>query len=311
MITEIDKPTTGQATALQERIQSGRPLLLAEISPPLGSDPATIRQAARALAGKVHAVGVTDNRDRVAMSALAASSLVAAEGVEPVLHVTTRDRNRIALISECLGAQALGIRNLLCTSGGHQTLGPYRAARNVYDIDAIQLLGTYAALDSRATLVGEERIAGVGPFCLGAVAAPYADPLEMQMLRLAKKIQAGAQFLITEPVYDLERFAAWWTAVVRRGLNEQAAFLAGIRPLAETREAELLAQSRPAPRIPEGLCQRLAAADGAAAQRAAGIQIARETVQRLAALEGLRGFAVGASDVTLVLETLEKSSLRV
>ncbi len=309
MITEINRPTTRETTGLQQRIQSGKPLLLAEISPPLGSDPAAIRQAAQALAGKVHAVGVTDNRDRVAMSALAASALVAAEGVEPVLHVTTRDRNRIALVSECLGAQALGVRNLLCTSGGHQTLGPYRASRNVYDVDAVQLLRTYAGLESDAALVGEERIPDAGPFCLGAVAAPSADPLEMQMLRLAKKIQAGAQFLITEPVYDLERFAAWWTAVVRRGLHQQAAFLAGIRPLAEAREAELLAQSRPLPRIPADLCGRLAAADGAAAQRAAGIQIARQTVERLAALKGLRGFAVGASDVTLVLETLEKSAL--
>ena len=309
MITEIDRPTTREKTALQQRIQSGQPLLLAEITPPLGSDPAPVREAARNLAGKVHAVGVTDNRDRVAMSALAASALVAAEGVEPVLHVTTRDRNRIALVSECLGAQALGVRNLLCTSGSHQTLGPYRAARNVYDVDAIQLLRTYAGLDSNATLVGEERIADAGPFCLGAVAAPYADPLELQMLRLVKKIQAGAQFLISEPVYDLERFAAWWTAVVRRGLHERAAFLAGIRPLTAAREAELLAESRPLPRIPKALRGRLAGADGAMAQRAAGIQIARETVERLAKLEGLRGFAVGAGDVTLVLETLEKSAL--
>ncbi len=309
MITEIDRPTTREKTGLQQRIQSGKPLLLAEIHPPLGSDPAPVRQAARALAGKVHAVGVTDNRDRVAMSALAASALVAAEGVEPVLHVTTRDRNRIALVSECLGAQALGVRNLLCTSGGHQTLGPYRAARNVFDVDAIQLLRAYAELESSASLVGEERIPGAGPFCLGAVAAPYADPLELQMLRLAKKIQAGAQFLISEPVYDLERFAAWWTAVMRRGLHEQAAFLAGIRPLVQVQEAELLAESRPSPRIPAALCGRLAGADGAMAQRAAGIQIARETVERLAGLEGLRGFAVGAGDVTLVLETLEKSSL--
>ena len=309
MITEIDRPTTREKTGLLERIQSGQQLLLAEISPPLGSDPAPIRQAARALAGKVHAVGVTDNRDHVAMSALAASALVAAEGVEPILHVTTRDRNRIALVSECLGAQALGVRNLLCTSGSHQTLGPYRRARNVYDIDAVQLLVTYAGLESKATLVGEERIPGAGPFCLGAVAAPYADPLELQMLRLAKKIQAGAQFLITEPVYDLERFAAWWTAVVRRGLHQKAAFLAGIRPLTAVQEAESLAESRPSPRIPSALRGRLSGADGAMAQRAAGIQIARETVERLATLEGLRGFAVGAGDVTLVLETLEKSAL--
>jgi 5,10-methylenetetrahydrofolate reductase len=107
----------------------------------------------------------------------------------------------------------------------------------------------------------------------------------------------------------VERFAAWWTAVVRRGLHQQAAFLAGIRPLTAAQEAESLAESRPSPRIPSALRGRLSGADGAMAQRAAGIQIARETVERLTALEGLRGFAVGGVDVTLVLETLEKSAL--
>ena len=124
-------------------------------------------------------MGVSDNRDRVAMSALAAASLLKAEGLEPILHVTTRDRNRIALVSEALGAQALGIRNLLCTSGTHQTLGSFRAARNVYDIDAVQLLQTYAHLASDGGLVGESGLEGAGPFCLGAVASPDADPFDL------------------------------------------------------------------------------------------------------------------------------------
>ena len=166
-----------QATGLQERIASGKTILLAEIPPPQGADPAPLRAAAKRYAGKVHAVGVSDNRDRVAMSALAAASLLTAEGVEPILHVTTRDRNRIALVSEALGAQALGIRNLLCTSGTHQTLGSFRAARNVYDIDSVQLLQTYANLASDCRLLGESGMEGAGPFCLGAVASPDADPL--------------------------------------------------------------------------------------------------------------------------------------
>src|SRR4030042_4771185 len=121
-----------QATGLQKRIAAGKTILLAEIHPPQGADPAPLRAAARHYAGKVHAVGVSDNRNRVAMSALAAASLLKAGGVGPILHVTTRDRNRIALVSEALGAQALGIRNLLCTSVSHQNLGPYRARKTVY-----------------------------------------------------------------------------------------------------------------------------------------------------------------------------------
>ena len=138
--------TAVERTNLRERIESGKSILIAEVSPPASDDAAAVRAVADRYAGKVHALGVSDNRDRVCMSALAAASLVASGGVEPILHIVTRDRNRIALISECLGAQALGIRNILCTTGTHQTLGQFRAARNVFDIDSIQLLQTYARL---------------------------------------------------------------------------------------------------------------------------------------------------------------------
>src|SRR5512140_2237515 len=131
-----------QASSLQERITSGKTILLAEIHPPRNADPAGLQTTAKRYAGKVHAVGVSDNRDRVAMSALAAASLLKAEGLEPILHMSTRDRNRIALVSEALGAQALGIRNILCTSGTHPSSGACRAARAVYDIDVVQLLQT-------------------------------------------------------------------------------------------------------------------------------------------------------------------------
>ncbi len=172
----------------KQRIESGEQLLLAEISPPQGGDPAPLRETARRLAGKVHALGVSDNCDKVAMSALAAATIVAAEGVEPILHVVTRDRNRIALISEALGAQALGINNLLCTSGTHHVLGPFRTAKGVYDIDAVQLIQTYSNLAGDGSLVGEVGFAGVGPFCLGGVAATNADPMQLQVMQLDKKI---------------------------------------------------------------------------------------------------------------------------
>ena len=142
-----------RVSSFQERLAATTPVLVAEMSPPQGADPAPVRAMAKRFMGKVHALGISDNRDSVRMAALAAASLVAGEGVEPILHVTTRDRNRIALVSEALGAQALGIRNLLCTSGTHQTLGRFRAAKNVYDIDSVQL-----APDLRPT--GGRRLAG-------------------------------------------------------------------------------------------------------------------------------------------------------
>ena len=274
------------ATSLQERIASGKTILLAEIHPPRSADPAGLRRAAKCFAGKIHAVGVSDNRNRVSMSALAAASLLKAEGLEPILHVTTRDRNRIALVSEALGAQALGILNLLCTSGTHQALGAYRAARNVYDIDAVQLLQTYSDLASDCGLLGESGLEGAGPFCLGAVASPEADPPDLQLLRLSKKALAGARFLVTQPVYDLVRFEAWWKGVTRRGLQDQTAFLAGIQPLSD----DPLAQ--------------------AGARRAASVKIALETIHRLSNLPGIRGFCISADgDPEAVLQIIEESGL--
>ena len=260
-------------TGLQERIAAGKRVVLVEVSPPLGADPAAMRQTAQRFAGKVHALGVSDNRDRVGMAALAAASLVAAEGVEPILHVATRDRNRVALVAEVLGAQALGIRNILCTSGSHQTLGRFRAAKNVYDIDAVQLLQACARLADDASLVGESGVAGAGPFCLGAVAAPGADPMEMQLVRLGKKIAAGAAFFITQPITDLERFTSWWAEVTRRGLDKKTTILAGIEP-------------------------------------AGNVPAALETVKRLSAVSGLGGFSICVDgDHQAAIDIIEKSGL--
>lgn len=299
-----------QATSLTERIASGKPILLAEISPPQAADPTPLREAARCFAKNVHALGISDNREHVSMSALAAAALVAGEGVEPILHVTTRDRNRIALVSEALGAQALGIRNLLCTSGTHQTLGRFRAAKNVYDIDSVQLLQTYAGLAGDGSLVGEERgIEAAGPFCLAAVAAPFADPLELQIARLVKKTRAGAKLLVTQPVYDLERFGAWWQEVTRRGIHEQAAIVAGIEPLVDGHLSDARNGSRPAARIPAGVLQRLTGGDPAA-QRAKAIEIALETIGRLADFAGLRGFCISSDgDLAAAVQIIDQSGL--
>lgn len=299
-----------EKTELHKRIESGKQLLLAELSPPKGADPAPLRAAARSFAGKVHALGVSDNRDGVHMAALVAAALIIAEGVEPIVHMTTRDRNRIALVSDCLGAQAMGIRNLLCTTGTHQTLGPCRKARNVFDMDSIQLLGMFGGLADDGSLVGEERFADAGPFCLGSTASPYADPLEMQLIRLAKAIAAGSKFVITQPVFDVERFEAWWGEVTKRGLHEKVAIIAGIRPLADADMAQAYAARRPSPLIPAATLERISAVGDKKGQREAGIEIALETVQRLSGLKGLRGFEVRADgDTDIAIEFIERSGL--
>ncbi len=299
----MNKPTD-----LQQRLESSKRVLLAEISPPADAAPGSVQQLAKRFAGKVHALGISDNRDRVGMAALAAASLVAGQGVEPILHVTTRDRNRIALVSEVLGAHALGIRNILCTSGTHQTLGQFRTAKNVYDVDAIQLLQTCANLANDGSLVGEGPIAGAENFCLGAVASPNADPLDLQMIRLDKKVSVGAAFLVTQPVFDLEQFNAWWTEVVRRGLHERAAILAGIEPLGNAKLERARALPGRRPQIPDAVLRQVASKTDAAARRRAAIDLAVETIKQLGGTNGLRGFSIRVDgDQDAVEEIIDKS----
>lgn len=298
-----------EKTELHERVETGKPILVVEFAPPLGGDPEPVREAAKRYAGKVHALGVSDNRDRVAMSALAAAVLIREAGVEPILHVVTRDRNRIALVSDYLGAQALGVRNVFCTSGSHQTLGRARTAKNVFDVDSIQLLRTYTNLATDGRVVGEEGIDGCGPVCLGAAASPFADPVELQLVRLAKKVAAGARFLITDPVFDPQRFDPWWKTVADRGLHERVAILAGVHLLTDAEAAKAYAGRRPDPMVPEALLQRIASAGDKTAQRAAGIEIARETIERLSGIPGLRGFGICADRDEDALELIEQAGL--
>lgn len=286
-----------EKTKLHASIDAGGALCLAELSPPRDHDPEPWRAALRRLAGRIHALGVSDNRDGVRMSALAASTLAAGEGVEPILHMTCRDRNRVALQSDGLGAAALGVRNLLLTSGTHQTLGVCKEARNVYDVDPLQLLEAFAG-HTEAHL------------CLGAVASPFADPMELQVMRLQKKIDAGARFLITQPVFDLDRFLAWWEAVTAAGIHEKAAVVAGIQPVTDGEAAKALAEKRPSPRVPNAWVARITDKATPEDQRTAGLEAAVETIQRLKACEGLRGFDLHAGeDPDAALEIMEKAGL--
>jgi methylenetetrahydrofolate reductase (NADPH) len=295
---------TYDKTELQKRVESGKPLLIVEISPPPSGDPAPLLAEAKHFHGKVHTLGISDNRDGVSMSALAAAQLVSSAGFETILHLTTR---------ECLGARALGIRNILCTSGTHQTLGLSSGARNVYDLDAIQLLQALSDPIASQKIVGEKGLNGLSALYKGAVASPFADPVALQIKRLGKKVRAGARFFITQPVFDLERFGVWWKEVTKAGLHEKAAIIAGIRVLTDAESARAYASSRPRPMIPEAtVLGRLAAKADKSAQRQDGIDIAAETVRRLKELPGLRGFELRADgDHEAALAVMQKAGLGV
>ncbi len=295
-----------EKTGLKNRIESGKRIVIAEYAPPAGTDPQAVRSAAKMYAGKVHALGVSDNRKNVTMSALAAASLIASEGIEPILHMITRDRNRIALVSDFLGALALGIQNILCTSGSHQTLGNFRSAKNVFDIDSTQLLHTFTHLSEDSSIIGEEKITGAGSCCLGAVASPNADPLELQVMRVRGKVSAGAEFLITQPVFDLERFDGWWKEITRDSIQNDVAFIAGIRVLTDAEGAKAYAEKRPSPLVPDTVVERLSEKTDAADQRSEGITIALELIEKLSSVKGLRGFEISCDDDSATLEIIEK-----
>jgi methylenetetrahydrofolate reductase (NADPH) len=296
---------SNEKSVLQKRIDSGKRIILAEIAPPASADAAQVKALAKMFAGKAHGIGVSDNREGVTMSALAAAALLIAEGIEPVLHMTTRDRNRAALIADFLGAGALGIQNVLCTSGSHQTLGTFHSSKNVYDIDATILLQTLKNLGKDASIVGEEKLNGSVAMCLGAVASPCADPLELQLPRLSQKIFVGAQFIVTQPVFDMERFTIWWNEVKNRDLHRKAAFIAGIKILIDPKSAGEYAAKRPLPMVTEAMLKRLGAVSGAEKCRKEGIAIALETINKLSAFEGIRGFEITCDqDPQAVVEVL-------
>jgi 5,10-methylenetetrahydrofolate reductase len=267
---------------LARLLEQRRFVVTGELVPPRSADPGVIRRAARRLRGLVDAANVTDNATaRVGMSPLAAAVLAAGEGLDPVLQLTCRDRNRLALTADLLGAHALGIRGVLCLSGDPMEVGG-TGAKPVFDLDAV-------GLAQLATELGEGRGPGgavIDPparFLVGVAEAPGADP--SGGARLAAKAAAGASFVQTQPVYDVAQFAAWLDAVAARGLPDRVAVLAGVLPPASAAQLERFA-TLPGWSVPEAVLGRVRAARD---QRAEGIALAAEMVQAVRDLPGVRG----------------------
>jgi len=191
----------------KEKIQSGKFLVTSEIGPPKGIETAHLLEDAELVRGRVDAINVTDLQSSVMrLGSLAVCSLLKQKGFEPVLQVTCRDRNRLALQSDLLSAAALGIENVLILTGDHTTMGDHPDAKPVFDLDSVQLLQVAKKLESGVDMKGN-KLEGAPPgFCLGAVVNPGADPLEPQIIKMEKKIEAGAQFFQTQAVYDIGIF---------------------------------------------------------------------------------------------------------
>ncbi len=248
----------------------------------------------------VTAVNVADNHFGVSMSSLAASFALSQAGIEPVLQIITRDRNRIALQSDLLGAAYLGIKNVLCLSGFHQTLIGCSESANVFDVDSIQLIDIVKKMNNGQLLDGKKI---QGSFCMliGAAANPNLKPLELNILRLSKKIAAGADFIQTQSVFDVDAFKVWLEAVCNAGLADKTAILAGVMPLKSAAQAKELAETHTDFVIPEAIIDRLTAAGGSEAQEKEGVKIAAEIIKKLKGLPGLKGVHIlsGGNESTI------------
>ena len=284
------------ASRLEKILESGTFAVTSACEPPRGADPEVIREKGKLLEGAVDAVNVTDNQTSVVrMSSIAACVILKEMGFEPIVQMTTRDRNRIALQSDLLGASALGMNNLLCLSGDHQRFGDHVTAKNVYDIDSVQLIHAVHAMREEGKLINGEEITTPPKFFIGAAANPFADPFSVRVPRLAKKAAAGADFVQTQRIYNLDKFREWIKGVVDRGLHEKVKILAGVTPIKSVSMAQHLKNSVPGMDVPDEVIKRLrGAGDGNEAKE--GIRICVETIQELKETEGVAGVHIMASE---------------
>jgi methylenetetrahydrofolate reductase (NADPH) len=295
---------------LKRILDMGELAVTAECGPPKGADPDAILRKADLLSGKVDAINVTDNQTAIVrMSSLAACSLLLSRGLEPVLQVVVRDRNRIALQSDILGASAIGIKNILCLSGDHQSFGNQPQAMGVFDLDSIQLVQTVKNMRDQGTVLGGESLTKSPQLFIGAAANPFADPLELRVIRLAKKIRAGADFIQTQCVYNLQRFQEWMNMIRGKGLTEQVSILAGVTPLKSAGMARYMRDKVAGMDIPDEVITRIEGVPKGK-QRKEGIQICVETIQRLKEMQGIKGFHVMAIEwEEAVGEIVERAGL--
>ena len=281
-------------TKLESKLRDGKFVVTAEAGPPRGARPEVIRGKAKLLKDCVDACNVTDNQtSMVRMSSLAACKLLLEEGVEPVMQMVCRDRNRIAAQSDLLGAASLGIHNVLCLSGDHQTFGDHPQAKNVYDIDSVQLLSIGRRMRDEGKFQSGEAVDGKPQLFLGAAANPFADPFQIRVPRLAKKVKAGAQFVQTQCVFNLDKFEEWMRGVRDRGLHEQVHILAGITPIKSLPMAKYMATKVAGMDIPGAVIERVKGVEKKK-RKQEGVRIAVESVQRLKGVEGVRGVHIMA-----------------
>lgn len=294
---------------LEEVLRSGGFAVTAELGPPKGANVEVVHKKIAILKGWVHAANVTDNQTAVVrLSSIATAAIMVREGIEPVMQMVARDRNRIAIQSDILGAAALGIRNVLCLSGDHQTFGSEPGSCNVYDIDSIQMLGVLKGMRDDGKFAGGTDVDGKPPLFLGAAWSPDADPREIRIPRLAKKIRAGADFIQTQGIYDIAAFRDVMKRAGDAGLLDKVCILAGIIPLKSAGMAKFMRRNVAGISIPDEVIKRMEAVkDG----KEEGTKIAVESIQAVRDIPGVRGVHIMAIEwESKVPDIVQRAGLR-
>jgi methylenetetrahydrofolate reductase (NADPH) len=315
MVTKVQNVDTVRSngylagSTLERMLKAGHFAVTGELGPPQSADGKVIREKAAELKGYCDAVNITDNQTAIVrMSSIGAGTIVVQEGLEPVIQMTCRDRNRLAIQSDLMGAYALGMRNLLCLSGDHQIFGNHPTAKNVFDVDSLQLVRMVADMRDDCIFQCGDSFKGQEPrFFVGAAAAPFADPIDFRPYRLAKKVQAGADFIQTQLVYDVPAFKRYMEKVRELGVHEKTYILAGVGPLKSPGMARYMKNNVPGILVSDEILQRMTDAGKpwagkskdeltkddkrarSKAWRETGIQICIELIQQMREIEGVAG----------------------
>ncbi|MFN2356971.1 MAG: methylenetetrahydrofolate reductase [Desulfotignum sp.] len=279
---------------LEKILAAGELAVTSECGPPRGALPEKVKEKAALLKDHVDAINVTDNQTAmVRMSSFAAGVIIKQMGMDPIIQMVARDRNRLAMQSDIIGAYAFGINTMLCLSGDHAKFGDHPMAQGVFDIDSVQMINMVRRMRDEEVLQGGAKIDGAPKMFIGAAANPFADPFELRVMRLAKKVKAGVDFIQTQCIFNLDKFEQWMKGVTDRGLDKQVYILAGITPMKSVGMARYMKNKVPGMDIPDAVIKRL---EGVSKEQQPeeGIKMAIESIERIKQIKGVHGFHIMA-----------------
>lgn len=303
--------STTTLSRLQKVIAAGHLAVTSECGPPRSGNENAVAEKVNLIKDHVDAINVTDNQTAVVRQCSLASCIrIKLMGYEPVLQMVTRDRNRIALQSDILGATAFGINTMLCLTGDHQSFGDHPNAANVFDLDSVGLLRMIKKMRDEGKLLGGFEMQNGRPqMYIGAAANPFADPFEFRVTRLAKKVAAGAQFIQTQCIYNMDKFKLWMKLLRDQGLHERVAILAGLTPMKSVGMAKYMKNRVPGIDVPDEIVKRMGGVPKEQ-QAEEGIKICLDQIEELKEEEGISGFHIMAIEwEEKVPEIVERAGL--